>query len=234
MISLGAGQGTKDRHLLIGFGKNGREVTYIPVDSGQTLLEMACASAEECGVNHRGLKADITNPDHLAQLTPKPGDPPRLLLMIGNTLGAFDPPEMLRRLRGLVREGDLLLVDGELGNDAGTRAGYEHSANRAFAFAPLQSIGIQEQNGTLAFESIEDVRPGLHRIEKYFRVEADMTLRIGGEPISFQAGECIRMNHSGKFERQAFLTMLTDSRFEPIVELLSEDNRLLMVLAKPR
>jgi hypothetical protein len=41
------------------------------------------------------------------------------------------------------------------------------------------------------------------------------------------------MNHSGKFERAAFLSLLTQAGFEVIDEYLSEDSRFLMVAAKP-
>lgn len=233
VISLGAGQGTKDLHVLQALLSSGRRGTYRPVDSGQMLLEMACEQALEHGMAVHGVKADITDPGHLSVLEPGPRDAPRLIMMVGNTLGAFDPSLMLRRLRPLVRKEDVLLIDSELGNDEATRAGYEHPANRAFALAPLRSIGITESDGTLMFHSSNDVMPGMHRLEKAFRLHDDRTLHVGGEQLQFKAGDCIHMNHSGKFERGTFLSLLSGAGFELIDEYLSEDRRFLMVAARP-
>lgn len=233
VISLGAGQGTKDRHLLSALAKSGRTVTYRPVDAGHMLLEMACEQGMMLGANVRGLKADLTDPLHLASLEPRPEDSPRLVMLLGNTLGAFDPPVMLRRLRRLVREGDRLILDAEIGNDEATRSGYEHPANHAFALAPLRSIGLTENDGTLVFQSSNHVMPGVHRLEKYFRLQADRSLLVAGEPFSFKADDCIHMNHSGKFEREAFCALLTDAGFTLLEEYLSDDRRFIMILAKP-
>lgn len=233
VVSLGSGQGTKDFHLLTGLAAGGRAVTYVPVDAGQTLLEMACTGATARRVICRGIKADLTNPAHLSGLLPGRETPCRLVLLLGNTLGGFEPLDMLRRLRQFVRGRDLLLVDGELQNDSDTRAGYENPLNRAFAFAPLRSIGISESDGALVFEARADLRAGVHRLGKYFRADVDLALRVAGEPLNLRAGERIEMNHSGKFERGAFLKLIADGGFEPIVEFLSEDRRFLMVLARP-
>lgn len=232
VISLGAGQGTKDLHVLMALLNNGYRALYRPVDSGQMLLEMACEQALEHGVGAHGLKADITDLAHLSALAPNPHDAPRLVMMLGNTLGAFDPPVMLRRLRTLVRAQDRLIIDGELGNDDATRAGYEHPTNRAFALAPLRSIGLTEGDGTLMFHACNDVMPGLHRLEKSFCLRDDRTVQMAGERLHFKAGDCIHMNHSGKFERETLLSLVAQAGFEVIDEYLSEDRRFVMTVAK--
>jgi len=232
VVSLGAGQGTKDLHLLKALVGDRRAVSYRPVDAGQTLLEMACANAQEEGIRTTGVKADIANPTHLESLRPRRDTPARLVLLLGNTLGGFDPPAMLRALRPLLRQGDRLVVDGELHNDLDTRAGYENPFNRAFAFAPLQSIGIRETDGVLVFEPLPDLSPGLHRLGKYFRAEVDLDLRVAGEAFALKAGERIVMNHSGKYERAAFLNIIADGGFEATAQWSSEDSRFLMVLAR--
>jgi uncharacterized SAM-dependent methyltransferase len=230
VMSLASGQGSKDRYILTELA--GRPVTYVPVDSAQALLEMACAEADQTAVAHRGIKADITASEHLWAIAQRPADHARLVMMLGNSLGAFDPPAMLRRMRALLRPGDLLLVDGELGQDAETRAGYENAANRAFALAPLRSIGIDEQDGTLIFEFREGSRPGIHQLAKYFQAGVELAIRIGGETLKIAAGEQIRMSHSGKYERRAFRDLIPEAGCQLIGEFVSEDDRFVMVLAR--
>jgi uncharacterized SAM-dependent methyltransferase len=99
--------------------------------------------------------------------------------------------------------------------------------------APLRSIGLTETDGTLMFHLSNDVMPGIHRLEKSFRLHDDRTLHVGGEQVHFKAGDCIHMNHSGKFERSRFLSLLTQAEFEVIEEYMSEDGRFLMVAARP-
>ena len=70
-------------------------------------------------------------------------------------------------------------------------------------------------------------------VEKAFRLHDDRTLHVGGEQLQFKAGDCIHMNHSGKFERGTFLSLLSGAGFELIDEYLSEDRRFLMVAARP-
>lgn len=233
VISLGSGQGTKDLHLLKSLSARGRPVTYIPVDASQGLLEMACTRALSQGLICRGIKADLTDPGHVAGLVPGPDTPPRLWLLLGNTLGGFDPPAMLRQFHTLIRTGDLFLVDGELHNDAGTKSGYDNELNRVFAMGPLRSIGVKDTDGELIFEPRADLAPGLYRLGKYFRTAVDLTLMVAGESVMFKAGERIDMNHSGKYERSAFFALLKDCGWDPVEKWLSEDGRFLMALARP-
>src|SRR5260370_35151358 len=111
-------------------GVRGARVSYFPVDTSQALLEMACAGALAAGFPAQGIKADFTNPDHLKALAAEPETPPRRVLLIGNTPGAFDPiaeaPELARQLR----PGDSLLGVGALAGRAARRTGYAHTLTR--------------------------------------------------------------------------------------------------------
>ena len=236
VVSLGAGQGDKDLMLLAGLREEGRRASYLPVDASQALLEMACQGALAAGFPARGIKADVTRADHLAALAadPETPPPPRLVLMLGNTLGAFDPPAAAGALRGLLRPGDLLLVDGEVYAEAETVAGYDNPLNRRFAWAPLHAVGIGEGDGELRFEVREDARlPGLHPLAKYFEARRDVAARLGGETLAVRAGERIEMNHSYKYAADAFLRILDGAGLAPRWRGTSEDGRFLMVLAGP-
>ncbi len=68
VISLGAGQGTKDLLVLEQLRVSGREPRYFPVDASQSLLEMACAAALEARVPCVGFKADMADSAHLVSV----------------------------------------------------------------------------------------------------------------------------------------------------------------------
>lgn len=234
VVSLGSGQGDKDLLLLEAFVAQGTHVRYTPVDASQALVEMACGRALEAGIWSLAIKADITLTDHLAALAPDEDTPPRLVLLLGNTLGAFDPEAGARTLRRLLRPEDLLIVDGEIYAGDQTVAGYDNPLNRRFAWAPLESVGISEMDGEIVFEDETDGRPGLHPLRKHFRAGREVTARVGGETLAIHAGERVEMNHSYKYASDAFLRILDEAGLEVRWQGTSEDERFQMVLAAPR
>lgn len=235
LLSLGSGQGDKDLILLEELSGTGRRVAYRPVDASQALLEMACEGALGAGFPTKGVKADITRDDHLAALARDPGDRPRMVALLGNTLGALDPLATAERLRRLLRPGDVLLVDGEVHGGEETMAGYDNPLNRDFAWAPLRAVGIGEGDGELRFEMAADPRrPGLHLIPKHFRARRAVRVRLGGEELGLEPGERLEMGHSYKYARETFLEILNEAGMEVPWHAVSDDGRFVMAVATPR
>ena len=65
VVSLGAGDGDKDRTLIQAIQRLGKTVKYFPVDASQALLETACGAAEDDDIEVLGIKADISSPMHV-------------------------------------------------------------------------------------------------------------------------------------------------------------------------
>lgn len=234
VVSLGSGQGDKDLLLLEALREGGRRVSYLPIDTSQALLEIACREAEAAGFPTAGYKADLGRPEHLQELAPPPGAPPRLVLLLGNTLGGLDPIELAGRLRSFLRPQDLLLVDGEIYAGPETMGGYDNPLNRAFAWAPLNAVGIGEEDGELVFEMASDDRlPGLHLIPKHFRPRHPVRVRMGGEEFALDEGERLEMSHSYKYAPETFFRILVKAALAPRWQATSDDERFLMVLAAP-
>src|SRR5256712_9091113 len=234
VLSLGSGQGDKDLLLMNALRQHGVHVSYVPVDTSQALLELACQGAMGAGLPAQGIKADFTRPDHLAALAPDPDTPPRLALLLGNTLGAFDPLAAARQLRALLRPHDSLLVDGEIYAAQQTVAGYDNPLNRRFAWAPLVAVGITEQDGELVFEDGVDARlPGPPPLAQHFRATRDVAAQLGGESLTPSAGERADLNHSYKYDADTFRRILADAGLAARWRGTSDDARFLMVLAGP-
>jgi hypothetical protein len=207
VVSLGAGDGTKDRPLLRAIRSAGKTVKYFPVDASQILLEAACAGAEDDEIETMGIKADISSRMHVL-LAADAAEAPRLFLMAGNTLGGFDPMEQLKNLGEAMRPGDRLVVDGEL-NTPDALAQMESPQSRNFAFAPLASLGLVPEDGRIRFEQKEDSRrAGLTMITRHFLADRDLRFSVAGEETVLARGERIFMNFRYFYDAESFTWLL--------------------------
>lgn len=231
VVSLGSGQGDKDRILLHALRKLAREVSYLAVDSSQALLELACEGALAEGFAARGLKADFGQPSHLKTIAAGGRPAPRLVMMLGGTLGCGDPIQVAKDLRQMLRPGDLLLVDGELYSDT-VIGGYDNPVNRRFAWAPLHSAGLNEGHGEIFFDMQTDYRmEGLHAVSKYFKARVPAEAFAGGETLRIEAGEKILMGHSYKYSESAFAEILDQAGLNPLWSGAGDDGQFVMTLA---
>ncbi len=236
VVSLGAGQGDKDLLVLEAVRAKGSGVRYGPVDSSQALLELAVMRGNEAAFATRGLKADLINPQTVQRLATSALEP-RLYLLLGNTLSVTDPMQFLALLRTLLRPEDRLLLDGEVFDSQETMRGYDNPVNRRFAFAPLASLGLEEdRDGVLVFESETDGRrEGLHTVSKHFRAARRLKIPVAGQWVEVGSGEKIDMNSSWKYSRATFLSLLQEiGGLEILKDYSSDDEHFLMILARRR
>src|ERR1019366_5053898 len=206
VISFGAGDGLKDRLILKALSAAGREVKYFPVDASQTLLETACAGAEDDDCEALGLKADISSPVHL-MLASDVSEAPRLFLMVGNTLGGFDPLDQIKHVATCLHEGDILIVDVRTDVE---EEGEPSDVQKRFVLAPLSSAGIAPEDGELKFvENKDDRHSGLFLMTRRFQTVRDLTIAVSGREIHVERGERFFLNFRYRVTREAFKWLLT-------------------------
>lgn len=225
VISFGAGDGIKDRQILRSLKAAGREVHYYPVDASQMMLETACAGAEDDDCEATGIKADISSPMHLL-LAADAAESPRLFLMVGNTVGGFDPLEQLKHLSECLHKGDLLIIDANLHQGVPVTP---TDAQKRFVFAPLGSIGVTPGDGDLEFvEKRDDRLDGLYMVTRRFQAARDLTLRPAGHEVQIARGERILLNFRYLMTPEAFRWLLTEhAGLRVAAEIPSSDKRFL-------
>lgn len=223
VVSFGAGDGAKDRLLIQALKRAGKEVKYFPVDASQTLLETACAAAEDDEIEVLGIKADISSPMHMV-LASDAAESPKLFLMNGNTLGGFDPLDQIRHVAECLRGNDVLIIDAEIYSEQAVAA-VDNPRMVKFAFAPLASIGVQPDDGQIRFETKRDERqPGIHLITKRFHAQRDLRISVSGHDIQVARGERIFMNFRYLLTAQAFRWLLEKhARLKVQSEVISSD-----------
>jgi uncharacterized SAM-dependent methyltransferase len=233
VISFGAGDGRRDCQLMAALNDNGCECVYYPVDASQAMLEIACSSADDADIETVGIKADISSPVHLVYAADA-AEQPRLLVMSGNTMAAFDPLAEIRYVAQCMKPDDRLLIDGEIYDEQQSMARRDNPMVRRFLSALLASVGIGEDDGEIKFNHKRDERhDGLHLITRYFRAERDLTATVAGQQIALQRGERIGLNFQYIYTVEAFEWLLSDHGGMEIVKSYpSPDGRFLSALCK--
>jgi len=234
VVSLGAGDGSKEIPLLEAMRRRGASPPYVAVDVSQWLLEAALERAAEAGFRARGIKADLTDRAHLQAIASERAGAPRLYTLLGNTVGALDHATFLADLGAVLEKDDRLAVDAEIYDASATLPGYLNPDNRRFATGPLRSLGIAEQDGEVVFEMIEESDPrGLRRLRKHFRAARDLVLRAGEAAIPVPKGARIDMGYSCKYTREAFAEVLR--RFGSLAverDFVSDDGGFILAVVR--
>jgi uncharacterized SAM-dependent methyltransferase len=233
VISFGAGDGARDRLLLNALKDLGRECQYFPVDASQAMLELACAGAEDDDFEAVGIKADISSPVHLVYAADAT-EPPRLFIMSGNTMGSFDPLAEIRYIAQGLKNGDRLIIDGELYAEGKTMARRDNPWARRFLSAMLNSVGIDSTDGEIRFDHKQDERhPGLHLITRYFHAARDLALSVGGVEIALERGERIGMNCQYTYAAESFRWLIGEhGGLDILDEHESPDGRFLTAICQ--
>jgi len=234
VISLGAGEGSIDRLLLDPIRQSGREQRYFPVDASQALLEMACAGGEDLDIETSGIKADISSPMHLV-FASDAAESPKLLLMAGNTLGGFDPIDLIRQLAQCLHPGDRLALDVEIyqGEESALHDG---DPMRQFTFAPLAALGVSPDEGEVRLEHKRDDRlTGLYVTRAHFRPDRDLRIPVSGQDVLLQRAERVVMNFRYSFTTQAIRLLLEQQGGLKILdEIASPSGRYLLAVCSRR
>ena len=233
VISFGSGNGARDRLLMGALKDAGATCQYFPVDASQTMLEMACAGADDEDIETTGIKADISSPVHLIYAADA-AEPPRLFISSGNTMGGFDPLAEIRYFAQGLRGGDYLSVDGEIFDEKETMARREYPAVRRFLAALLNSIGITGEDGEVRFDhKLDERHQGLHLITRSFRAGRDLSALVGGEEVPLERGERIGLNFQYVYSADSFRWLVREQGGLAIErEYLSPDGRFLTVLCR--
>ena len=159
-------------------------------------------------------------------------DPPRLMILSGNTLGVFDPLAEIRYISQCMKSGDRLIVDGEIYAANETLARRSSPGSRNLLWALLGAIGINQDDGELRFNDKRDDRhAGLHLTTKYFRAERDLSATAAGQEVSLARGERIGLNFQYAYEPETFRWLLCEhGGLEIESEYRSPDGRFLTAI----
>jgi L-histidine Nalpha-methyltransferase len=207
LIELGSGSARNTRFLLDALELE----RFVPFDvSERMLLESAGAIAE--AYPEVSVEPIVGNFEH--DLGALPTDGPRLIALLGSTIGNLDPQhraELLRLLAQELREDDALLLGLDLVKDvARLEAAYHDRTGVTEAFvrnaltAVNRDLGATFDQRQFVYEPRWDpehewIDIGLRAREAHVVAVPELKLQI-----AFERGERLRVEISSKFRRDAF------------------------------
>ena len=211
LVELGSGAAEKARILLGAMARAGTLRRYIPLDVSETALEAAAHELmdefEELEVH--GVIGDFER--HLGHV-PEPSDTPRIVALLGGTIGNFLPGtrrRLLREIGRLLGPRDRLLLGTDLvKNPAVIEAAYDDSEGVTAEFnRNVLHVINRELDADFCPEAFEHIAFFDRRhewVEMRLRSQRPCTVLVAdlGLRVEFAAGEELRTEISAKFTRE--------------------------------
>jgi L-histidine N-alpha-methyltransferase len=241
VVELGSGTAAKSRLLLSALADAGTLRRYLPVDMTDGMIRATgdALAAEYPGLEVHGIVGDFER--HLGHLPAPTG--PRIVAMLGGTIGNFTPGARRRFLRGVGRllgpDGALLLGVDLVKDPALIEAAYDDGAGVTAAFnRNILRVVNRELGADFEPERFDHVAffDREHEwIEMRLRAQQGMTVHVSGLglTIGFAKREELRTEISAKFTPGRLEADLAAARLEPI-ELFTDSETLFgLMLARP-
>jgi L-histidine N-alpha-methyltransferase len=208
LIELGSGSARKTRVLLDAMRDAACLETYCPVDISEEITRDTAEriAAEYEGVNVRGLVCDFE-----FDLERVPVGGPRVIALLGGTIGNFAPHQragFLRRIANLLDAEDRFLLGTDLVKDSATlEAAYNDSAGVTAEFNKNVLAVLNHELGADfdlgSFEHVARWDPENLWVDIRLRSQANQVVNLSALDmlVAFAAGEEMRTEISTKFLR---------------------------------
>lgn len=226
LLELGSGSATKTRRLIEALLKRQAGLLYLPVDISASALE---TSAHTLLQSYPALQIEAYASDYDTALTRLAGEREsrggeRLLaLFLGSNIGNFDregAEQFLRGLRGVLRDGDSLLLGADLKKDRATlEAAYDDALGVTAAFNLNQLVRLNREFGAdfklRAFRHVALYNEEQGRIEIYIESKLAQVVQLPGldMDITFAEGERIHTENSNKYDPAALDALAASTGF---------------------
>ncbi len=240
VVELGSGTAAKTRILLDALSSAGTLRRYVPIDVTEGMIrdcELELTDAYP-GLSVDGIVGDFER--HLSYVGPADG--PRLVVLLGGTIGNFTPGRrrgFLRAVAGLLDDGDHLLLGTDLVKDpAVIEAAYDDAAGVTAQFNLNMLTVINRELGADfdldAFEHVAFFDRQHEWIEMRLRATSPQTVVISDLDlvVHFAAREELRTEISAKFTRARVEADFAAAGLELVEHYVDEDGLFALNLAR--
>ncbi|HEV2704882.1 MAG TPA: L-histidine N(alpha)-methyltransferase [Pyrinomonadaceae bacterium] len=236
LLELGSGSATKTRLIIEALLARQERLLYVPVDISHEALE---ESSRVLLQSYAGLDVSAYAADYdaaLPRLRENVSERTRsLVLFLGSNVGNFDPTEaraFLRRLRGVLRAGDALLVGADLRKDAATlEAAYDDAlgVTAAFNLNLLARLNreLDADFNLRAFRHVAHYNEAAGRVEMHLESLRAQRVHLGALDldIDFDEGERMHTENSYKYDAEELRRLAAETGFRLTRTWLDSEGR---------
>ncbi|HLL15178.1 MAG TPA: L-histidine N(alpha)-methyltransferase [Pyrinomonadaceae bacterium] len=237
LLELGSGSATKTRRIIEALLKRQNGLLYLPVDISASALE---ASAGALLQSYPALRIEAYASDYETALARLPGErEPRgerlLALFLGSNIGNFDRDgarQFLLALRGVLRDGDALLLGADLKKDRATlEAAYDDALGLTAAFNLNQLVRLNREFDAgfdpRAFRHVALYNEAAGRVEIFIESRRAQVVHLPklDLEISFAAGERVHTENSYKYDPEELDALAAHTGFACVRRWTDEAGR---------
>lgn len=207
IIDVGCGNGKK-ASLFIGELSKSLNIRYCPIDISSYMVKTASDTIRELKIGDvlefSWNISDFENLDNVTSLFRDYSYKHHLMLFLGNTMGNFSSNNILETIKKSMKKGDFLLIGNGIINDfdESLLKSYYNKSMIEFLIQPLNLIGLKEN------ELEYNVRFNNSRVEMYFTLLKDRTIKHLGKIIDFKKGDNVIVGISYKYTKNDFKKIL--------------------------
>lgn len=215
VIALGPGNAVKEKVVVEAFQQN-HQVDLFFVDISRDVITLAVESMENDDALKEIFIADLKDFEsikEIAQFVRDHYNATSFFTLLGNTLGNYPQPVILKTIREAMRPGDSILLDVSCiitpsDNDSfdvsALISQYDNENEYERILACLSEAGIEAIDGAIEVEFNRDkIFTELGVIEQYFRFNHSKVITYKGESMYFGKNERILVGYSNKYTLEA-------------------------------
>ncbi len=237
LLSLGVGEGLKERILLEAMG-TARCSRYLPVDVSEPLVTAALKTVADLDLPKLGVVAFA---EDLRALRPYRQGPAMVCLM-GNNFSNYRPEELLAILSRETTRRDRLLFDchlcpGGIANPEQWRRSvettYRQGQNADFNLSPLTQRGIAKEDCRFSLDLVHlPSRQGpVYRTVKRIQVLRDCTAVVDGRPVHLRGAQ-VEMGFTYKYTAEQVEGHLRDYGIGVVWRASSDNSQNMVFLCR--
>ncbi len=218
IVDVGCGNGKK-ASLFIGELSKHLSIRYCPIDISAYMVNAASDTIRKLNIGDvlefSWNISDFENLDNVTSLFRNQSHKHHLMLFLGNTMGNFSQNNILETIKRSMKKGDFLLI----GNGIITHVtpelirSYYNKSMIDFWIQPLKLIGFKNN------EVEYNVRFINFKIEIYFTILKDKSIKYMEKTIDFKKGDQVNVGISYKYKKNDFKKILT--KFFRKVEIIT-------------
>ncbi|MPZ61040.1 MAG: L-histidine N(alpha)-methyltransferase [Propionibacteriales bacterium] len=239
LIELGSGSSEKTRLLLDALSETGMLRRFVPFDVSEQALRK---TADTAAVDYPHLGVHAVVGDFTDRLSVPRSQGPRMVALLGSTIGNLLPDERARFLesvRASLEPGDWLLLGTDLVKDPDVllrayddSAGVTAEFNRNVLRVLNRELGADFALDAFAHRAVWD--PANEWVEMRLRAERAVQAWVGGAELSvlFKPGEELRTEVSAKFRHEGVDAELHAAKFTPYRWWTDSGERFAVSLAR--